>query len=501
MNGLIRICEAMGPEEILLKCIKEFCHEKPQLVSYRSEAIEEPTLVSQPPLGARHSWGSLLRYMPRRLQKEMEEDYRDPHWIKQRSMSKSRQSYSNRDREYEELENNLIFKYCLTVPQSLTSIAVRLLSIMMNRSIDHVRKIWTNLKSKAMDDSTPPQSDASELSKKFEQIRASMPTIVQAKIPDFSTLQQMTTPERAQSLQTICNTIITNFLQPMRSEEEIQRKAFEIVGLGPGKRFYHGPLERGRVYPLTRNGNVSIVNEYGTDGFPDYFEYISDWDLDSVRHLPFFKDGDWLNFKADCECKGDCKDGKCSHVDFRGCPYDSNGRLQLEKVHRNLLSECNSRCSCGLDCGNRVVQRGSMVKMQIFKTEKKGWGVRTMEFISKGTFVGEYLGEIIPTATADARKHSEYLFDIDAARPRHNYSVDAERKGNVARFFNHSCDPNMQIFNVLTETLNHELHRLAIFAVRDIAPFEELTFDYKYETKRKECRCHCGAPNCRTYFK
>lgn len=46
-------------------------------------------------------------------------------------------------------------------------------------------------------------------------------------------------------------------------------------------------------------------------------------------------------------------------------------------------------------CANRVVQRGSQVKMMIFRTQNYGWGVRTLEPIPKGSFVIEYTGEVI----------------------------------------------------------------------------------------------------------
>ena len=42
-----------------------------------------------------------------------------------------------------------------------------------------------------------------------------------------------------------------------------------------------------------------------------------------------------------------------------------------------------------------------------------GWAVRTQAFISKGTFVCEYVGEILTDNEADRRKDDCYLFDLD----------------------------------------------------------------------------------------
>lgn len=48
-----------------------------------------------------------------------------------------------------------------------------------------------------------------------------------------------------------------------------------------------------------------------------------------------------------------------------------------------------------MKCGNRLVQQGITVNLQVFMTPEKGWGLRTLEDIPKGTFVCEYVGEIV----------------------------------------------------------------------------------------------------------
>ena len=45
-----------------------------------------------------------------------------------------------------------------------------------------------------------------------------------------------------------------------------------------------------------------------------------------------------------------------------------------------------------------------------------------------------------------------------------------------------SCDPNLSIFNVWIDCLDPNLPRLCMFANRDIAKNEQLTFDYKQRT-------------------
>lgn len=57
------------------------------------------------------------------------------------------------------------------------------------------------------------------------------------------------------------------------------------------------------------------------------------------------------------------------------------------------IYECSVLCRCDkLMCQNRVVQHGIQVRLQVFNTEKKGWGVRCLDDIDKGTFVCTYSG-------------------------------------------------------------------------------------------------------------
>jgi SET domain-containing protein len=46
--------------------------------------------------------------------------------------------------------------------------------------------------------------------------------------------------------------------------------------------------------------------------------------------------------------------------------------------------------------------------------------------------------------------------------------IDATYYGNESRFINHSCEPNLKSFNIVTEVEGHTYHRISLFASRNI---------------------------------
>ena len=198
------------------------------------------------------------------------------------------------------------------------------------------------------------------------------------------------------------------------------------------------------------------------------------------------------------------------------------------------LYECNKRCSCDETCTNRLVQKGRKHKLAIFRTDNGcGWGVKAMENIKAGSFVVEYVGEVITSEEAEERGRKydaegrTYLFDLDFNLGEENiYTVDAAYFGNLSHFINHSCDPNLNIFSVFINNLDPNMPQLAMFAKRDIKRGEQITFDYCQSTSHDpqssvlvspskavsrtlpveeeeagetqlKSECRCGARNCR----
>jgi SET domain-containing protein len=113
-------------------------------------------------------------------------------------------------------------------------------------------------------------------------------------------------------------------------------------------------------------------------------------------------------------------------------------------------------------------------------------GCYTTAPIRKGARVVEYTGPRIQKAEADRLYEDSpitYLFGIGSR----STVIDGH---GAAMFLNHSCDPNCE-----TDEVNG---RVWILAIRDIAPGEELTYDYcLYDGDEDEAACNCGTPACR----
>lgn len=149
-------------------------------------------------------------------------------------------------------------------------------------------------------------------------------------------------------------------------------------------------------------------------------------------------------------------------------------------LNRMLLIECGAKCLVNERCTNKRFQTHHNADCTIFKTEKKGYGLVASTIIPTGTFIMEYVGEVLNSKQFEKRA-LEYSKQMNA----HYYFmalssdrvIDATKRGNISRFINHSCNPNAE---TQKWTVNGEL-RIGFFSVRDIYPEEEITFDYQFQ--------------------
>ncbi|KAI9717998.1 MAG: hypothetical protein M1828_006988 [Chrysothrix sp. TS-e1954] len=179
--------------------------------------------------------------------------------------------------------------------------------------------------------------------------------------------------------------------------------------------------------------------------------------------------------------------------------------------NRAMSYECDeNNCSLGADyCDNRPFAelkrrreagRNYDIGVEVYPTPHKGHGVRACRSFEPNQVIVEYAGEIITQEECERRMNDEYkdnecyyLMEFDQ-----NMIIDATR-GTMARFVNHSCDPNCE----MTKWIVSGKPRMALFAgPNGVMTGEELTYDYNqdnFSTKNVK-PCYCGAECCRKFL-
>ncbi|KAI2641819.1 histone H3-K4 methyltransferase Set1 [Hypomontagnella submonticulosa] len=149
---------------------------------------------------------------------------------------------------------------------------------------------------------------------------------------------------------------------------------------------------------------------------------------------------------------------------------------------------------------NQLKKRKKPVKFA--RSAIHNWGLYAMENINKDDMIIEYVGEEVRQSISEIRENrylksgigSSYLFRIDDSTV-----IDATKKGGIARFINHSCMPNCTAKIIKVEGSK----RIVIYALRDIAQNEELTYDYKFEREigsLDRIPCLCGTAACKGFL-
>ncbi|XP_069377121.1 histone-lysine N-methyltransferase SETDB2 isoform X3 [Paralichthys olivaceus] len=322
---------------------------------------------------------------------------------------------------------------------------------------------------------------------------------------------------------------------------------------------------------------------------------------DRWPHGCFLSRGSTL-FNACCDCVDGCTDAQscaCIAMNRRGRCYSHH---RLSEPEPSGLYECGPWCGCDrARCQNRLVQRGIRVRLQVFQTEDRGWGVRCRDDVDRGTFVCIYAGVILQRVQTpleppppklsrcdlpsddDVEVVTEWLAPpvlegrsnllqtsppptspptspplhvpviqrpADAAAPQVQtmvvggpeppplsgdqsqeklgvsmngsdtveqkslkraakvedvYVLDASREGNVSRFINHSCRPNLFIQNVFTDSHDPAFPVIAFFTSRSVKAGTELTWNYSADghtavLPKQEVTCLCGGDGCQGQF-
>jgi len=289
-----------------------------------------------------------------------------------------------------------------------------------------------------------------------------------------------------------------------------------------------------------------------------------------------------------------------------GCDQGNKLNVEAGYVFRRLpdvvltgIYECNSACACSSTCTNRLVQFPIRSRLQIFKTENRGWGIRTLDDMPQGTFIATYVGKLygpeegniqgtqfgdsyfadldmIEVVEGRKEGYESDVEDIEAEEEKEEkkddaelkseegkmevddiksekaeeplteskpgevmaevkpeedsiskgeelkpkeeeekkpevkhksvrkyfgplediYIMDAMTEGNIGRYLNHSCDPNVFVQNVFIESHDLRFPTIAFFTFKFVPAGSELCWNYNYEVgtvENKQIICNCGA--------
>ncbi|KAK3644948.1 hypothetical protein LTR56_009335 [Elasticomyces elasticus] len=176
-------------------------------------------------------------------------------------------------------------------------------------------------------------------------------------------------------------------------------------------------------------------------------------------------------------------------------------------LNRVMQYECNDdNCAVkGGECGNRCfadltarLKKGGAfdVGVEVLRTPNRGFGVRSCRTWGPGEIIMEYTGEIVSEGECQRRMREDYK------DKQCYYLMELERgliidgtKGSMARFINHSCEPNCEVRMVKV----NGTPRMGVFAGEGgVATGQELTYDYNFDNFGEKVQmCYCGAASCR----
>jgi uncharacterized protein len=112
-----------------------------------------------------------------------------------------------------------------------------------------------------------------------------------------------------------------------------------------------------------------------------------------------------------------------------------------------------------------------------------GLGLFATRPIRKRARIAEYKGRLLTTKEAEKveARGNRYLYEINS-----RWTIDGTPRSNLARYGNHSCNPNAET--------TIQKRRVFIYALRNIKPGEEITYDYgidylKNVIGRSNCKC------------
>ena len=126
-------------------------------------------------------------------------------------------------------------------------------------------------------------------------------------------------------------------------------------------------------------------------------------------------------------------------------------------------------------------------EVQVRPSAIDGLGAFAGEAVPARLKIGEIRGESVSVEQARIRAtRSERIMIVELSAKK---AIDFTHSTDPMRYTNHSCRPNAQL--VIRNG------RVEFYALRAIAPGDEITVDYGETHHGGTLPCRCGAPGCR----
>ncbi len=140
--------------------------------------------------------------------------------------------------------------------------------------------------------------------------------------------------------------------------------------------------------------------------------------------------------------------------------------------------------------------------VEVKKSSIHNKGLFAKKNIPKGIFFLEYTGEKVSKKEGTRREKASlkkngttYIFELDK-----NFDIDGVTEKNIAKYVNHSCTPNCEIF-IRSQAVNGVKGRhIWLKSIKNIKQGEEITYDYGFSEKGKLYACKCSSKECAGYI-
>ena len=145
---------------------------------------------------------------------------------------------------------------------------------------------------------------------------------------------------------------------------------------------------------------IPVFNEFDNEPAPNDFTYVTQCVVNEGLRLLL---GGPMRGPWPCPFE----DGTDPNPE--GMPYNAQGRFLHPPHTVDSVYECTLASRCNIGCRNRQVQLGPRFRLEVYRCGEtegrfvKGWGVRSPDFIPRGSFLCEYIGEYISDDEAESR--------------------------------------------------------------------------------------------------